>query len=61
VHLKELENVYQNTSNEPLFYLIRNDVHIKFAFWFVTGNLSVMARDPCTYTGQDTSSCNTHL
>jgi len=31
VHLKELENVYQNTSNEPLFYLIRNDVHINSA------------------------------
>jgi len=29
VQLKEL--VYQNTSNEPLFYLIRNDVHIKSA------------------------------
>jgi len=27
VHLKEFENVYQNTSNEPLFYLIRNNVH----------------------------------
>jgi len=31
VHLKELERVYQNTSNEALFYLTRNDVHIKFA------------------------------
>jgi len=31
VYLKELEHVYENTSNEPLFYLIRNDVHIKFA------------------------------
>jgi len=31
VHLKELENVYQNTSNEALFDLMRNYLHIKFA------------------------------
>jgi len=31
VHLKELEHVYQNTSNEALFDFIRNDVHIKSA------------------------------
>jgi len=31
VHLKELEYVNQNTSNEALFYLMRNDLHTKFA------------------------------
>jgi len=41
VHLKELEHFYQNTSNEALFYLIRNNVLINLAYWFVTGNLSV--------------------
>jgi len=29
--MKELENVYQITFNEALFYLIRNDVHIESA------------------------------
>jgi len=30
VHLKELGNVLQNTSNLALIYLIGNDVHIEF-------------------------------
>jgi len=31
MQLKELENVYQKTSNEALFYLIKNYVHIECA------------------------------
>jgi len=29
--MKELEIVYQNTSNEALFYLIRNNAQLKSA------------------------------
>ena len=33
--------MHQKTSNEALFYLIRNDVNTKSAKWFITGNISV--------------------